>query len=46
MAKKPEETLNRMGGWAGGTIGQAEALAGINVQSHAERAALWNMFRH
>lgn len=49
MAKvksRPSETLRRMGGWAGGSIGQAEALAGINVQSHAERTALWDMFRH
>lgn len=49
MAKtttRPAETLRRMGGWAGGSIGQAEALAGINVQSHAERSALWGRFRH
>lgn len=49
MAKtitRPTETLRRMGGWAGGSIGQAEALAGINVQSHAERTALWDKFRH
>lgn len=39
-------TLRRLGGWAGGSIGQVEALAGINVQSDAERKALWNQFRH
>lgn len=41
---RPAETLRRLGGWAGGSIGQAEALAGINVQSHAERKALWEQF--
>lgn len=49
MAKtktRPSETLRRMGGWAGGSIGQAEALAGINVQSHVERTALWGKFRN
>lgn len=49
MAKtnaRPSETLRRMGGWASGSIGQAEALAGINVQSHVERTALWGKFRH
>lgn len=49
MAKtktRPSEALQRMGGWAGGSIGQTEALAGINVQSHAERTALWVKFRH
>lgn len=49
MAKtktRPSETLRRLGGWAGGAIGQAEALAGINVQSEAERKALWDRFKH
>lgn len=49
MAKtktRPSVTLRRLGGWAGGSIGQAEALAGINVQSDAERKALWDRFRH
>lgn len=49
MAKtttRPSETLRRMGGWSGGSIGQDEALAGINVQSHAERTALWAKFRN
>jgi len=39
-------TLQRRGGWIGGSIGQSEALAGINVQSQTERAALWRNFRH
>ena len=49
MAKKsarPSETLRRMGRWAPGSIGQMEALAGVNVQSHMERVALWDKFRH
>nr|WP_314711382.1 hypothetical protein [uncultured Comamonas sp.] len=49
MAKtktRPSETLRRLGGWTGGSIGQAEALAGINVQSEAERKALWDQFKH
>lgn len=43
---RPSETLRRMGGWVGGSIGQAEALAGINVQSEAERKKLWDGFKH
>lgn len=43
---RPVETLRRLGGWASGSVGELEALAGINVQCHAERAALWNKFRH
>lgn len=43
---RPSEILRRLGGWAGGAIGQAEALAGINVQSEADRKALWDQFRH
>jgi hypothetical protein len=39
-------TLQRLGGWVGGSIGQSEALAGINVQSQTERAALWHNFSH
>lgn len=49
MAKnhaRPAETLRRMGGWPGGSIGQAEALAGINVQCDTERKALWDQFKH
>lgn len=49
MAKKkmrPSEILRRQGGWTGGSIGQAESLAGINVQSDAERRALWDQFKH
>ncbi len=42
----PAARLRALGGWAGGSIGQAEALAGINTQSGAERTALWNKFRH
>lgn len=43
---RPAETLRRLGGWTGGSIGQAEAMAGINVQSLAERTALWKRFEH
>lgn len=43
---RPSETLRRMGGWAGGSIGQAEALAGIDVHSEDERKALWDQFKH
>lgn len=49
MAKskvRPAVTLQRLGGWVGGSIGQAEALAGVNVQSQSERQALWLKFRH
>ena len=50
MAKiktRPSETLGRLGGWGpSGSIGQAEALAGINVQSRSERQALWDRFQH
>lgn len=49
MAKnttRPSDTLRRMGGWMGGSIGQAEALAGINVQSEVERKQLWDGFKH
>lgn len=42
----PMQTLRRLGGWIGGSVGQAEALAGINVQSEAERKALWDQFQH
>lgn len=42
----PAARLQALGGWAGGSIGQTEALAGIDTQSHAERSALWNKFRH
>lgn len=44
--KRPSDILRRLGGWSTGSIGQTEALAGINVQSHFERTALWNRFRH
>lgn len=40
------ERLRKTGGWSGGSIGQAEALAGVNVQNHEERRQLWNQFRH
>lgn len=43
---RPSETLRRLGGWAGGSIGQAESLAGVDVQSEAERKALWDQFKH
>lgn len=42
----PSEKLRAMGGWVGGSIGQVEALAGINIQSEAERQQLWVQFRH
>jgi len=42
----PSAKLHRLGGWCGGSIGQMEALAGINIQSHSERVALWAKFRH
>lgn len=29
-----------------GSIGEYEALAGVDVQSLAERKALWDQFRH
>lgn len=43
---RPAETLRRLGCWASNSIGQMEALAGINVQCHTEREALWSQFRH
>ena len=43
---QPAETLRRKCGWAGGSIGQMEALAGINIQSERERQALWAKFKH
>jgi len=43
---RPADALQKLGGWCGGSIGQTEALAGINVQSHVERAALWQQFSH
>ena len=43
---RPAEVLRTLGGWCGGSLGQVEALAGVNVQSHADRAALWGQFRH
>lgn len=43
---RPAETLRSLGRWVGGTIGQAEALAGINTHSQAERTALWDRFKH
>lgn len=44
--ERPSKILARLGGWAGGSIGQAEALAGVNVQSEAERKDLWGQFKH
>lgn len=49
MAKtklRPSEKLKRIGNWTGGSIGQIEALSGINVQSASERKALWDKFKH
>ncbi len=45
-AERPSQVLRRLGGWSGGSIGQAEALAGINIQCERERQALWQQFRH
>lgn len=45
-SRRPADVLRRLGGWVGGSIGQAEALAGFNVQCRAERLALWHQFRH
>lgn len=45
-ASRPSETLRRLGGWHGGSIGQAEALAGVNIQSEAERWQLWKQFQY
>lgn len=44
-ASRPSETLRRLGQWHGGSIGQAEALAGVNIQCEAERWQLWQQFR-
>lgn len=49
MAKtksRTSETLRRLGGWSGGSLGQAESLAGINIQSESERKVLWGRFKH
>ena len=43
---RPFHILRRLGGWSGGSIGQMEALAGVNVHSHAERTSLWAKFQH
>jgi hypothetical protein len=43
---RASDKLRALAGWCGGSIGQAEALAGINVQNPAERKALWDQFRH
>lgn len=45
QSRNAADVLRRLGGWVGGSIGQAEALAGINVQCHAERVELWQRFR-
>ena len=42
----PRKLLDQLGGWCGGSIGQMEALAGVDVQNQAERKALWDQFRH
>jgi len=43
---RPTETLRRLGRWACGSVGQLEALAGVNVQNEDERRALWGQFAH
>jgi len=45
-ALRPAQQLQRLGSWCGGSIGQMEALAGINTQCKDERKALWDRFRH
>ena len=42
----PAHKLRQMGRWVGGSIGQMEALAGIDIQSSVERKALWDKFSH
>lgn len=42
----PQQRLKKLSGHYHGSIGQWESLAGINIQSHAERTELWNKFRH
>jgi len=44
--QRPIDMLKKLSGHCGGSIGQVEQLAGINIQSKAERAALWGKFRH
>lgn len=43
---RPSHTLRRLAHWGSNSIGQMEALAGVNVQCEAERRALWEGFRH
>lgn len=45
-SKRPAEVLRRLGQWCGGSIGQTEALAGVNIQSESERRELWAQFAH
>ena len=45
---RPADVLSRKARDVGcvlGSLGDTEQLAGIDVRSHAERAALWNQFR-
>lgn len=44
-AERPMDRLKKLSGVYSGSIGQWEALAGINVQSQSERKALWDQFR-
>jgi hypothetical protein len=44
--ERPRDKLYRLGGWVGGSIGQIEALAGVDVQSVEERRELWWKFSH
>lgn len=43
---RPAHVLRRLGGWSGLSIGEAESLAGINIQSQVERKELWDRFKH
>lgn len=43
--QRPHQRLKAIAGHHG-SIGQFEALAGVNIQSHEERFALWDRFRH
>lgn len=43
---RPTEALRRLARWGSNSIGQMEALAGVNIQCEAERRAFWEGFRH
>lgn len=41
---RPHARLRALSGFQGWTLGQAEALSGINPQDHKERIELWRPF--